>query len=403
MNLFWAAATMGGDAQNLEPMQEWSMYSVLQVTPALDAGGVERTTIEVAEAIKQDGGTALVASRGGRLEPELAAAGGELIRMPADSKNPAVLLANSYRLAGLARKRGVSLIHARSRAPAWSALMAARRLKLPFVTTYHGIYNGRSSFKRLYNSVMAKGDIVIANSEYTRAHVLKHHKAAPDRVVTIPRGVDLDLFDPARVSATQVQALRRAWSAENRFVVLLPARLTRWKGHRTLIDAAAAIKASNKARLKLVLAGDAQGRTGYLQELEAQIAIAEMKSDVVIPGHIEDMPAALLAADVVVTPSIEPEAFGRAAVEAAAMGRPVIATRLGGFTETVVDGETGFLVPPDNPAALAEALERLLHMPPEARAAMGARAQTRARNLYAKATLQASTLQVYRRLMGEQA
>ncbi len=379
------------------------MYSVLQVTPALDAGGVERTTIEMAEAIHQDGGTALVASRGGRLEPDLAAAGGELIRMPTDSKNPAVLIANSYLLEGVVKRRGVKLIHARSRAPAWSALMTARRMKVPFVTTYHGIYNGRSSFKKLYNSVMARGDIVIANSEYTRAHVLRQHKTAPERVVTIPRGVDLDVFDPAHVAESRVAAMRRAWAAEGQFVALLPARLTRWKGQSVLIAAAALLKARAGIKLKLVLAGDAQGRVGYVKELEAQIAAAGLDQDVVVPGHIADAPAALLAADVAVLPTTEPEAFGRSAVEAAAMGRPVIASNLGGYTETVVDGETGLLVTPADPAALAAALERLMQTPEAERMAMGQRAQMRARALYSKETLQASTLQVYRRLMGDQA
>ncbi len=392
-----------GDARNPEPMQERQMYSVLQVTPALDAGGVERTTIEVAEAIAHEGGAALVASRGGRLEPDLAAAGGELIRMPTDSKNPITLYANALKIADVARKRNVKLIHARSRAPAWSALWAARKLKVPFVTTYHGIYNGRSGFKKLYNSVMARGDLVIANSEYTRAHVLKHHKAPAEKVVTIPRGVDLEWFDPARVPQERIDKLRSGWSAQGKFVILMPARLTRWKGALVLIDAAQRLKARIRERFKVIIAGDAQGREGYLQELEAAISAADMMSDVAIVGHVGDMPAALAAADVVVAPSIEPEAFGRSAVEASAMGRPVIASKLGGFIETVADGETGFLIPAGDAEALAQALERVMSLSPAERAAIGAAGTARARALYSKAALQASTLQVYRRLLGDQA
>lgn len=378
------------------------MYCVLQVTPALDAGGVERTTIEVAEAITRDGGQALVASRGGRLEADLAAVGGELIRMPADSKNPLVMYANALKIERLARQRGVGLIHARSRAPAWSALIAARRLERPFVTTYHGIYNGQSFLKRWYNSVMAKGDVVIANSEFTRAYVLRRHLTAPERVVAIPRGVDLARFDPAAVAPSRVAALRRAWSApQGRFVALLPARLTRWKGQRVLIEAAGRLKGARKGRLKIVLAGDAQGRAGYLQELEAAISALDLNGDVVISGHIDDMPAAILAADVVALPSIEPEAFGRAAVEAQAMGRPVIAANHGGFAETIVDGETGLLTPPADAEALAAAIERVMDMDEAARHALGARAAAKARAVYSKAALQASTLQVYRRLLGD--
>lgn len=379
------------------------MYSVLQVTPALDAGGVERTTIEMAEAIAQDGGKALVASRGGRLEPELAAAGGELVRMAADSKNPAVLWANSMKLERVARKAKVSLIHARSRAPAWSAYWAAKRLHLPFVTTYHGIYNGGSGLKKFYNSVMARGDIVIANSEYTRTHVMKMHKLPPERVVAIPRGVDFERFDPEKITLGQVEAIRRAWRAQDRFVALLPARLTRWKGHHVLIEAASRLKSRTRGRLKVIFAGDPQGRAGYAQELEAAITAAGLDTDISIIGHIADMPAAIAAADVVVTPSIEPEAFGRSAVEAAAMGRVVIASNLGGFAETVEDGRTGFLIPPNDPAALADSLDRLMKMSQAEREAIGAAAAARARALYSKEALQASTLQVYRRLMGGQA
>lgn len=376
------------------------MYSVLQVTPALDAGGVERTTIEMAEAVVRDGGAALVASRGGRLEPDLAAVGGELIRMPADTKNPALLAANALRIADLARKRGVALIHARSRAPAWSALFAARRLKAPFVTTYHGVYNAKGPAKRFYNSVMARGDIVIANSEFTRQHVLKEHDVAPERVVAIPRGVDLERFDPAKVQQAHVESFRRAWNADAQFVVLLPARLTRWKGHRVAIEAARLLKARG-APIKLVLAGDPQSRFGYVQELEAAISAADLMGEASIVGHVLDMPAAILAADAVILPSIEAEAFGRGAIEAGAMGRPVVATRLGGLAETIVDGDTGFLIEAGDSEALAASIEHLQQMGVGGRQAMGARAQTRARTLYSKAALQASTLQVYRQLIGE--
>ncbi|MET0182415.1 MAG: glycosyltransferase family 4 protein [Caulobacterales bacterium] len=379
------------------------MYSVLQVTPSLETGGVERTTIEMAEAISQDGGKALVASRGGRLESELAAAGGELVRMAADSKNLAIVFANSLKLESVARKAKVKVIHARSRAPAWSAYWAAKRLHVPFVTTYHGIYNGKSGLKKYYNSVMARGDIIIANSEYTRAHVIKTHKVSPDRVVTIPRGVDLERFDVENIAHSRVDAVRRGWGATDRFVILLPARLTRWKGHHVLIEAASRLKMRTRERVKVILAGDAQGRTGYAQELEAAISAADLNSDISIVGHITDMPAALAAADVIVTPSIEPEAFGRSAVEAGAMRKIVIASNLGGFAETVEDGKTGFLVPPDDSSALASALEKVMNMPQAEREAMGAAAAARAKALYSKETLQASTLQVYRRLMGEQA
>ncbi|HVY86406.1 MAG TPA: glycosyltransferase family 4 protein [Caulobacterales bacterium] len=379
------------------------MYSVLQVTPALDAGGVERTTIEMAEAITRAGGLALVASAGGRLERELEAAGGELVRLPVDSKNPITVALNAGRLARAAKARNINVIHARSRAPAWSAWMAARRLKLPFVTTFHGIYNGRTALKRFYNSIMAKGDLVIANSEYTRAHVMQQYKLPADRVVAIPRGVDVDQFDPDKVTPSEIAAMRASWGLtpnDARFVLILPARLTRWKGQRVLIDAMARVNANRPGAVKAILAGDAQGRRGYEQELKATIMALGLRDDVAIVGHIGQMNVALAAADAVAVPSVEPEAFGRSAVEAQAMAKPVIAAAHGGLAETVADGLTGLLVPPGDAAALAQAIEQLIDLGPEGRGVMGRKGRDRVRRLYAKSVLQASTLQVYDRLLG---
>jgi glycosyltransferase involved in cell wall biosynthesis len=375
------------------------MLVVLQVTPRLDAGGVERTTIEVAQALQRAGGRALVASEGGRLEGELAAVGGEIVKLPVAAKNPVAIWRNAGALAQLAARERATLIHARSRAPAWSALWAARRLKLPFVTTYHGIYNARSPWKRLYNSVMARGDIVIANSEYTRQHVLNFHRVAESKVIAIPRGVDLALFDPRATAPARVAAMRAAWGLEAdpaTTTFLLPARLTRWKGAAVAIAALKRVNAERPGATRLVLAGDAQGRRDYAAELE----VAARGLDVRIVGHVRDMPAAFLACDAALFPSLEPEAFGRGAIEAQAMGLPVIASRAGGFTETIVEGETGLLVPPGDVADLAAAMARIAALHPEGRAAMGKRGMERARGLYGIERLQAATLAAYDRLVG---
>lgn len=379
------------------------MLSVLQVTPELNAGGVERTTIEMAEAISRAGGLALVASAGGRLEPDLEAAGGELIRLPMNSKNPITVGLNVGRLARTARTRGVRLIHARSRAPGWSAYFAARRLKLPFVTTYHGVYNARSPMKRLYNSVMARGDVVIANSEFTRQHVLEQYGLDPARVVAIPRGVDFALFDRDLFKVEDIAAQRAQWLAptDRRTVLILPARLTRWKGQLLFIEALARVERRRPNSVKAILAGDAQGRSSYVQELQHAIDTNGLRESVSIVGHLRQMALALAASDAAVFPSLEPEAFGRGAVEAQAMAIPVIAAGHGGLAETVVDGQTGILFPPGHPDAFAAAIEKLLDMGGDARAAMGLRGRDRVRTSYGKAALQASTLQVYDRLLGE--
>jgi glycosyltransferase involved in cell wall biosynthesis len=387
-------------------LQQGHILSVLQVTPELNAGGVERTTIEIAQAISRAGGLALVASAGGRLEPDLEAAGGELIRLPMQSKNPLTVVANAFKLARIVKARGVSIVHARSRAPAWSALLAARLSGAAFVTTFHGIYNARSPLKRFYNSVMARGDVIIANSEYTREHVLYNYGVATERVVTIPRGADVLRFDRAAVSDEAVAAQRAQWNLEpddRRCVVIAPARLTRWKGQLVLVEAVAALEARRPGSVKVILAGDAQGRASYMQEVQNAIHAAKLQETVALAGHVSNMPRAFAASDAAVFPVTEPEAFGRGAVESQAMGVPVIASNIGGFTETVLEGETGFLVPPGAVMALSAALERMIDAGPAARAEMGRRGRDRVRMLYATTTLQAATIAVYQRLLGQRA
>lgn len=368
---------------------------VLQVIPELDAGGAERTTVDIARAIVAAGGTALVASAGGRLEPELAATGAEMIRLPLASKNPLTLWANAAALARIIRERNVAIVHARSRAPAWSALLAARRTGVRFVTTYHGIYNARSAFKRWYNGVMAQGDAVIANSAFTARHLVAVHGTDPARVTVIPRGTDLARFDPAAVPPERVAAMRASWGLTGGApVILLPGRLTRWKGQAVAITALAGVPGA-----VLVLAGDAQGREGYVAELDALAQRLGLGGRVVRPGHVADMPAALAAADVVVSASTEPEAFGRVAVEAQAMARPVVATAIGATEETVRDGVTGHLVPPGDAEALAATLRELLARDPVALAAMGAAGRAHVLARFTVAAMASATLGVYQRLL----
>jgi glycosyltransferase involved in cell wall biosynthesis len=366
----------------------------------LDTGGAERTTIDIARALKETGWTALVATRGGRLAPELADAGGELIRMRVDSKNPRRIWENAAELARLIRARNISLVHARSRAPAWSALLAARRCRIPFVTTYHGIYRAKGPFKRWYNSVMAKGDVVIANSQWTAEHVRNTY--APKRLVTIPRGIDLDHFDPAKIDPSRVTALRARWRVhDNERLVLLPGRLSRWKGQLVLLDAVGLLQRKDRLPhgVRVVIGGDAQKRDLYREELKDAVAHHELHGVASIEDHIEDMPAAYCVADIVVSASTEPEAFGRVPPEAGAMGKPVIATDHGGARETVLNGETGLLVPPGNAAALADALADLLARPEEALAAMGAKGRAHIVANFSLDRMCAETLAVYRELL----
>ena len=377
-------------------------FTLLQVTPELETGGAEQTTIDVAHAVVAQGGKALVATRGGRMASRLEADGGRLAQMPAQSKNPLVMLGNAARLIDLIRREKVSLVHARSRAPAFSALWAAHATGTPFVATYHGVYNARSNLKRWYNAVMTKGDLVIANSEYTRDHVIREHDIAPDKVVAIPRGVDLSRFEPGVVGADRVEALRKAWGVadgERRLKVLLAGRLTRWKGQGLTVEAMKILKARGEDRVLLLLAGDDQGRKGYRAELTPAIAAAGLEDAVKLVGHCDDMPAAYLLADVAVAPSLEPEAFGRTAVEPQIMARPVIAADHGAARETVLPGETGWLVKPGDAEAWADALSRAGDTGAAGRQTMGLTARTRARRLYSVDAMCEATLKVYARVL----
>jgi len=379
-------------------------FTLLQVIPSLDIGGAEQSTLDVAAAVVRAGGRAIVASAGGGMEARLTQTGAELVTMPVQSKNPLVMIANARALARLIRKEKVSVVHVRSRAPAFSALWAARRTHTPVLATYHGIYKSNSPLKRWYNGVMTRGDRVIANSAYTRTHLLSQHRGLDAaKVIAIPRGVDMDYFDPAAVGPERLEALRERWRldpADHRVKLILAGRLTRWKGQRLAIEALARLKARGVDNVLLLLVGDSQGRMNYLAELEAAVRLLGMDSQVRILGACTDMPAAYLLGDIALAPSLEPEAFGRTGVEPQAMGRPVIAADHGATRETVAPGETGWLAAPGDVEAWTQALGDAIHAGPERLAAMGAAAQARTRDLYSVTAMTDATLGVYRTLIG---
>lgn len=380
---------------------------ILQVIPDLVTGGAERTAVDVAAAIVRAGGTALVASEGGQMVAELEAVGARHITLPVKSKNPVTIWRNAARLQRIIETEGVGLIHARSRAPAWSALLAARRCKIPFVTTYHGIYNQKGPLKALYNSVMARGDIVIANSAYTARLIADRHPFAKDRIDVIHRGSDLSALAPGAVPDDRKAALAAAWGLEpGRPVILQLARVTGWKGQRVVIDAMAALKDAGLAAPVAILAGDAQGRNDYVSDLKSRIARHGLDDQVRLVGHCADVPAALALADLAVVASTEAEAFGRAAVEAQAAGVPVIVSDLGAVPETVLAppevGEadrTGWRVPPGDPQALADAIRHALALPEDGRQALTARASAHVTEKFSVEAMCAKTLAVYERLL----
>jgi glycosyltransferase involved in cell wall biosynthesis len=377
--------------------------TLLQVVPELEAGGAERTAVDVAAALAAVGARALVATEGGRLVGELQAKGGIWIPFPARSKNPLAMAVNMRRLIRICLDEGVALMHARSRAPAWVAHVAAGALRIPFVTTFHGSYSGRSPVKLLYNSVMARGDVVIANSNYTAGLILKLYPQARERLRVIHRGTDLGVFSSAAVAPERVEALRRAWGVgPHERIVLLAARLTGWKGQRVLVEAARMLVEKGQTGVVFILAGDPQGRGGYVKELDALIAARNLKGVVRRVGHCADMPAAFLAASVVTVPSTEPEAFGRVAVEAQAMGTPVVVSDLGAVPETVLvpprvspSERTGWCVPPGDAAALADGIGMALGMGASALEALNARARRHVEAHFSLEKMVSETLDTY--------
>lgn len=397
------ARTLAGDAAPVNPGQDATTLFgggkpvILQVIPTLVTGGAERGCIDMAAAIQRAGGTAIVVSAGGPMARELDRYGAKHIQMPVQSKNPLTMRRNAKRLGKLIEQYGVDLIHARSRAPAWSAYWAAKAAGIPFVTTFHAPYNFKGRVKKWYNSVMAKGDRVIAVSRFVYDHVVSQYGVGADRLRLIHRGVDVDILTPERVTQARMAQLIQQWRLpEDQRIVLLPGRLTRWKGQGVLIDAIARLGRSD---VRAVLVGDDQGRDNYRQELEDHIRRLNLGGQVTIAGHCNDMAAAYMLSDIVVNASVEPEAFGRVIAEAQAMGRPVIVSNLGAVQETVINGETGLVVPPNDPEALAGAIRAALDLDPLQRQAVGLDGMRHVRANFTKAGMCAATLAVYAELL----
>jgi glycosyltransferase involved in cell wall biosynthesis len=372
---------------------------ILQIVPSLSGGGVERGTIDVAAAVVKAGGKATVVSAGGPMVRELERAGAKHVTMRADTKNAFEMWRNVRPLAALIAERGVDLVHARSRAPAWSARAAARRAGVPFVTTFHGTYNFKSWFKKRYNAIMASGERVIAISNFIAEHVKANYHVPAERIEVIHRGVDLDIFAPQSVPVQRILALAQRWRLPDGVpVAMLPGRLTRWKGQTIFLEALA--KLSDLDCMGVIVGGD-QGRSNYREELEQQIEALGLASRIRLVGDTNDMAAAFMLADVVVSASTDPEAFGRIVVEAQAMGRPVIASNHGAAPETVIEGVTGWLVTPGDSHALAAAIRKALGVTEEQRHAIAYAAENHARGKFAKDAMCAKTLALYQRVVAE--
>lgn len=376
---------------------------ILQLLPSLKSGGVERGTIEMAVAMKEAGMTPLVASSGGPLVRQLEQAGVKHFTLPLNRKAPWAIYSNINHIERLIEEHDVDLLHARSRAPAWSAYYAARRTGCHLVTTFHGTYGLGGKWKQRYNSIMTKGEKVIAISEFIERHIRENYTIETNRLVTIPRGVDLKVFDPSDIDEVRLMRLFHYLTIPSELpVVLMPARLTRWKGHTFLIEA---LKRVSHRQFFCIIIGDSKDHGRYRDELQTMIREYDLVGNVKIVPHTYDMAATYHVASVVACVSLDAEAFGRVAVEAQAMGKPVIATNHGGFLETILPGETGWLVPPHDVDALAQALEEALALPknPARRAAMEEACKKHARENYPISRMTSATLDVYREVLSRKA
>lgn len=382
----------GKDSPDARPL------TVMQVLPALGNGGVERGTIDLTDALVAAGHRAIVVSAGGPRVAEVERLGGTHITLPVDRKNPYKIWRNIERLRQVIVEHDVDIVHARSRVPAWSAFYAARRVGCAFVTTFHGTYNFNSLLKKAYNSVMARGDRIIAVSEFIARHIIENYKVDPARITVIHRGTDRRMFHPDAVTAARKIQLAQQWRLPSGAeIALLPGRLTRWKGQLEFIRAIAEL---GRDDIVAVLCGSDQGRTGYSDEIRKLIAELGIERQIRVVGDCNDMPAAYALASVVVSASNEPEAFGRVAIEAQALGRPIIATDHGGSMETVLDGVTGWRVPVGDTAAMAAAISRAVDLTAEARENLAADAQANVEADFTRDLMCSRTIAFYHDLLG---
>ena len=374
-------------------------YSVLQVLPHLNSGGLVSGAIEVSEALQKSGMRSFVASEGGRREREITRTGGKVFNFSLGSKNPLIIFLNIYKLSRIIKKYKINIIHARSRAPAWSAYFAAKKMGIPFVATFHGTYSIQNNLKKKYNSIMVKADKVIAISSFINKHILSNYKVDQEKVVTVYRGINIEKYDYLKVSNERLIAFSKKFNIpEDSFVILLPGRITRWKGHILLIEAISKLKRSD---IICLFVGDLQGRNKYFAELNKTIDKFKLKNNFRIIANQSDMSAIYKLSDVVVSASLEPEAFGRVVAEAQAMGRPTVAVNHGGGPEIIIDGETGWLFRPGDANDLADKVNKALNLNINDREKMSVKAIERAKLNFNNEMMCAKKLNIYAELINK--
>ena len=372
---------------------------IVQILPALVRGGVERGTVEMAQAIQAAGGHAVVISNGGPLVRHIERCGGKHIALPVHAKNPLRWPGLRRQLKTIFQAENADIVHVRSRVPAWLALTLAKSMGIATISTVHSRFTARSFLKRRYNAKLLDAGQVIAISDYVHGLITSQYIGVEDRLTVVHRGVDTYSFDPAAVSQARIINFADTVALpEDVPVIMMPARSSSWKGHRILLDALAKLKDLNFVCL---FVGASDGKAGFVKDITDYAHAHGLEGRFRLTPVVDDMPAALMVADVVVMPSITPEPFGRVALEAQAMGRPIVAFAHGGAVESIEHGKTGWLATPGDVHSLAENMRTALTLKPRARNTFAAHARAHINEHFSTDKMCQETLKVYRRMLAK--
>ena len=381
-----------------------SKIKVLQVIPKLGYGGAETGCYDIAHYLAEKDCTSFIATSGGALLKYVKKNKVKIFRLPVHSKNPFLILFNIIILTFLILINNIKIIHARSRAPAWSCYVACLLTRRKFVTTFHGTYNYKTKLKKFYNSVMLRSKLTIAGSNFIFSHIGENYSEylnKKKKLRVIFRGINLDYFNKKNVSILKQEKMKEEWElSPNNFTILMPGRLTYWKGQEILIEALnILIEDYNKTNFQAIFLGSDQGRKVYKKKLLNLAIRYRLNNKVKFIEHCKEMPIAYSLSDVIVSASVEPEAFGRVAVEAQAMEKPIIASDLGGSKETIIKGKSGFLYKHDDPRQLAKTLNAISELDHDSLNFIGNEGRKNIMKKYDVEAMCDSTLREYKKLL----
>ena len=378
--------------------------NVLQVIPKLGYGGAETGCYDIAHFLSENDCGSFLATSGGELLKFIKKDKVKLLRLPVHSKNPLLILFNTLALAIYIILFKINIIHARSRAPAWSCYFASLLTGRVFVTTFHGTYNFNSNLKKFYNSIMLRAKLTIAGSNFIFGHINENYGEylnKKKKLRVIFRGINIDYFNSKNISVLKQEKLKKEWGlSSNKFTILLPGRLTYWKGQEKFIESLnILIEDYNVSNFQAIILGSDQGRKVYSKKLINLVERYNLNKKIIFIPHCKEMPLAYSLSDVVVSASIEPEAFGRVSVEAQSMGKPIVATNLGGSKETIINKKTGFLYKHDDPRELAKTLNTVIQLSPEQLKSIGNEGRKNITKKFDVEIMCHSNLKEYRKLI----